>query len=273
MFNIKNSKMDLFEMTAKGFKFIKFKLKYSMNTSTLKSYVFLAFFMLFSCNKDKNEEPKYDHIFKFTFNESLNNWQGGFADYFPDPETGSIEHYELDFGHEFLPSPLDKTQKALMISSHNRSDDIFMFIKHQISGLEPSSKYLLVADIQLASQYPKQSVGIGGSPGSSVYLKLGATSIKPAPVLVEEAEVEIYRMNIDIGNQSQGGKDMVVIGDIGTLKDDFVYVFINRSNKGKPFTFSTDAEGKAWVIIGTDSGFEGKTTLYYNMVTLKLLKK
>jgi hypothetical protein len=34
------------------------------------------------------------------------------------------------------------------------------------------------------------------------------------------------------------------------------------------FTIRTDANGEVWVCIGTDSGFESRTTLYYNQITL-----
>jgi hypothetical protein len=34
------------------------------------------------------------------------------------------------------------------------------------------------------------------------------------------------------------------------------------------FTITTDANGEVWVCIGTDSGFEATTTLYYNQITL-----
>ena len=32
----------------------------------------------------------------------------------------------------------------------------------------------------------------------------------------------------------------------------------------------SDADGRLWVIIGTDSGFEGLTTLYYGTVSVVL---
>jgi len=34
------------------------------------------------------------------------------------------------------------------------------------------------------------------------------------------------------------------------------------------FNIATNAEGSVWVCIGTDSGFEGTTTLYYNKIEL-----
>lgn len=77
-------------------------------------------------------------------------------------------------------------------------------------------------------------------------------------------------MNIDKGNQSQGGNDMVVIGNVGIPGDEFSYTLIQRDNMQQPVRVRTDDSGNLWVIIGTDSGFEGTTTLYYNTVEVFL---
>ena len=41
-----------------------------------------------------------------------------------------------------------------------------------------------------------------------------------------------------------------------------------NDNIGHPFIFTTDHTGEAWLIIGTDSGFEAETALYYSSVTV-----
>ncbi|MCD4693477.1 MAG: T9SS type A sorting domain-containing protein, partial [Calditrichales bacterium] len=38
------------------------------------------------------------------------------------------------------------------------------------------------------------------------------------------------------------------------------------NNISHPFPITTDAGGEVWLIIGTDSGFEATTTLYYNKI-------
>ena len=37
-----------------------------------------------------------------------------------------------------------------------------------------------------------------------------------------------------------------------------------------PLSVSTDAEGRAWLIVGTDSGFEGLSALYYARISYTL---
>ena len=75
-------------------------------------------------------------------------------------------------------------------------------------------------------------------------------------------------MNIDKGNQKVPGVDMDTIGHIGVSDTTTEFTLINRKNTPKLFTIKTDVNGEVWVCIGTDSGFEGRSTLYYNQITL-----
>lgn len=114
-----------------------------------------------------------------------------------------------------LPSPLDTTRKSLILESMNRSDDAFMFIKKKITGLEPNKEYSLLFEIELASRYGTNSVGIGGSPGGSVYLKAGATSVEP----VKELKAGFYSLNVDKGAQNNDGTAAILLGNIGAGDD------------------------------------------------------
>jgi hypothetical protein len=196
----------------------------------------------------------------FDFQNGYQEWSGDFADY---PVTDSI-FYQLAFKRAHLPAPLDTGKYALMISGNNHSDDLFMFIKRKITGLTPNKVYKLLIEIELASDVPTNAVGIGGAPGESVFLKAGASLVEPLKI----ASDGFFLMNIDKSNQSMPGADMDTIGHIGVTDTTTVYTLIRRSNESRLFTFSTDEAGSVWVCIGTDSGFEGTTTLYYNKVTL-----
>lgn len=217
-------------------------------------------FLLSACQKDEVNKPGGENTYTYTFEKNTEEWVGDFADYF----VGEDDRFELSFRRTSLPDPLDQSQMALEISGRNLSDDLFMFIKRRITGLKPGAAYQLFFDIELASNAPENSVGIGGSPGSSVYLKAGATRLEPLAV----KEGEDWAMNIDKGNQSQGGEDMIVLGHVGTDKEEFEYTLISRNNADTPFSITADDNGELWVIIGTDSGFEGATTLYYNRIEL-----
>ena len=192
-------------------------------------------------------------VFSWNFSEGTQGWQGGFADY----PLGQEDLFNLDSGLRPLPSNLGDEQ-ALFIT-----DDLFMYFRNQITGLNPNTNYSVSFDLELASNAPDGSIGIGGSPANSVFLKAGATLIEPLAI-VDDPNESAIRLNIDKGNQSQGGRDTVVLGDIAKPDDGtFDYALITRNNNAEPFAFRTDDVGNAWLYFGTDSGFEGTTALFY----------
>jgi hypothetical protein len=214
--------------------------------------------LAFSCEKDDLLPPAKE--FNYDFSMNTEGWIADFADY----PTGEDTLFELTYQHDSLPIPLDTTAGALMLSGANRSDDLFMFIKRKVEGLAANTVYELRFQVEVATNAPDGSVGIGGSPANSVYIKAGATPIEPIPINNGE---DFYRMNIDIGNQSTDGVDMVVIDDFANGADDFIYQLKTIQNQ-KSITVTTDGEGSCWIILGTDSGFEGTTTIYFNSISV-----
>lgn len=196
-------------------------------------------------------------IFSWDFSQDSLGWQGGFADY-PQGEEG---FYELDFGLFPLPANLG-AHSALFITGNNHSDDLFMYFRHFVTGLTPQTTYHVTFNVELASNAPDGSFGIGGSPANSVYLKAGVTQVEP--LAQTKAGSNFLELNVEQGDQSQGGKDAVVLGDIAKPDDGtFDYALIKRDNSDDPFTFRADESGSAWLYFGTDSGYEGTTSLYY----------
>lgn len=220
--------------------------------------VLAVLFPLVSCNLSSDQRISV-FSFSFDFSTADQGWVGDFADY---PDGDSIG-YELLFKHDTLPTNLNqnKTKSALLISGNNGSDDLFMFVKRKLSGLRPNTTYELLFNVQMASNAPTNAVGVGGAPGESVYLKVGATIEEPK----KELDVDnMLRMNIDKGNQSEDGEDMIVIGHIGVAATTTQFTSIARNNNSaSSFIATTDNNGELWLIVGTDSGFEGTTTLYY----------
>ena len=223
----------------------------------------MALLLAGSCVSDEANSPSVFSL-SYDFAKADHGWTGDFADY---PKEDSIA-YELLFKHDTLPTNLNNngTVKALMTSGINMSDDLFMFIKKKISGLRPNTVYNILFNIRLASNAPTGAVGIGGAPGESVILKAGVTTVEPVKVLDGDSW---YRMNVDKGNQTAAGEDMMNLGNIGVAPGTTQYTVIFRNNNSRsPFHFTSDSSGEAWVVIGTDSGFEGKTTLYYIKIDL-----
>jgi len=175
----------------------------------------------------------------------------------------------LDSDHRELPSGLEGS--GIYIQGHNRSDDLSMFLKKSVDGLEPEATYLVTFRIDLATNVPGGMMGIGGSPGESVYVKAGATAIEP---LVREDLSGWLRMSIHKGNQATEGKDMINLGDIAHPElgesVEGEYKVKSLDNEGRDFQATTDENGSLWFIVGTDSGFEGLTALYYSEISMPL---
>ncbi|PPK99046.1 hypothetical protein [Parapedobacter indicus] len=221
--------------------------------------VSLLFFV--SCKKEEgNDQPTTIHS---DFSDGKDGWQAGFSEYNGD----NVESYELEEGIAILPSPLDETKTAYRISGMNRSDDLFMYLTKRVQGLQPGVTYHGRFTVRIASDAKSGGVGAGGAPGESVGLGVGLTVDQPTS---SPDENNFYRMNIDkIQQCCTDGDDMVVIGNVANGKDEYEYTLIERTGE---FSAVTDHQGVLWIIIGTDSGYEGKTTLYYSNIEVILEK-
>ncbi len=228
----------------------------------LKGFLVVLFaWTMVSCLPD--QEVRLYSV-SYMFADSAAGWKGDFADY-PVDSAG----YHLQFGLELLPLDIntDATKKALRISGINGSDDLFMFIKRKISGLRKNTTYQVLLNVRFASNAPTGEVEEGQVPGEGVYVKVGASTHEP----MKEIVGDYYRLNLDKGNQSEGGENMVVVGHIGVAPTTEKYVLIARSNSSTNSVFATTNDsGELWLIIGTDSGYGGQTTLYYTQVDVLL---
>ena len=199
----------------------------------------------------------------FSFETNADGWVVGFADL---PEDYDQSIYELDGGHRALPNGLDGA--GIFVQGHNRSDDLFMYLKQRVDGLTPAASYAVSATVDLATNAALASVGIGGSPGSSVFVKAGASTAEPEAAPDNTGHL---RMNIDKGNQSQGGSQMAVLGTVGhadIVGDEFRLKTLDSMDR--TVVVKADDSGSAWLIVGTDSGFEGLTRLYYDRISFTL---
>jgi hypothetical protein len=208
-------------------------------------------------------------IVTYDFSETDQGWQGDFTDY---PVNFDSEFYELEFAHRLLPEELDRAAKGLMLKGANRSDDLFMYLRKQLTALDPDTEYKVVLEVEFATDAPAGAVGIGGPPGEALFVKVGASNVEPLPVGGEMGGEPYYTLSVDKGWQSEGGDNAVVVGNAAKLdNDEFdVYEFKTLSNADSPITVRSDSDGTLWIFVGTDSGFEGTTTLYYTAISVTL---
>ena len=51
------------------------------------------------------------------------------------------------------------------------------------------------------------------------------------------------------------------------------YELLEQTSSGRDFEVTADGDGVVWFIVGTDSGFEGLITLYYDTISVVLEPK
>ncbi|MDB5318938.1 MAG: hypothetical protein JWN40_569 [Phycisphaerales bacterium] len=232
---------------------------------------------VFNSGKLVNGQKGRDRVLEavdadYVFTSRTLGWRSGFSDY----PVGRDADWELASGLRTPPAELNWPGQGFLLSGNNHSDDLFMFLKRQLGpevGLKPNTAYQVRFAVVFGSNGTSGSLGIGGSPGDSVFLKAGATTTEPKPVADQAGD---WRMNIDKSDQGQGGRDMTVVDTIanGVTADQASnppqYKEVERTQVHTS-TVTTDAQGRLWVIVGTDSGFEGTTSLYYRSISVRLL--
>jgi hypothetical protein len=218
-----------------------------------------------------NSEEDFSEVRTFSFERgSL-----GFEALFADRPPGEDQFYELDYQYEALPAPL-AVRRGVRLSGNNHSDDLAMLVKRELGGLTPDTLYKLELEMELASNVPTGCAGIGGSPGDSVYLKLGATTLEPM-ALTSNAPGDNgwLRLNFDYGQQSQSGENAKVVGTLANSYSCDVsatapWELKTLNTHGQNLRARTDADGALWVVAGSDSAFEGRTDWYLTALRVRL---
>lgn len=219
--------------------------------------------LLLACDADiRIRNGDLSERLRFDFENGEQGWQAGFSDY----DTELAAGFNLQSGVRSIP---ESNNSGFYLAGTNQSDDLFMFIKSRFRGLQASTRYVASVTINLVSNGGAGCAGIGGSPGESVYLKFGFAETEP-----QQAG---YDLNVAKGNQSNGGANANVIGNIAV--NGLACDGTNLGNKTVTSTsqteleFTTTEDGRIWLFIGTDSGFEGRTEIYFDQIELTVQPK
>jgi hypothetical protein len=211
---------------------------------------------------------------EFDFCHGAQGWEAGFAEYAQEME-GTMQ---LEAGIRPLPSELGIEGTGYYLEGMNHSDDLFMFLKRRLGtddGVVPGQEYRIKFTIVFASNAPSGAAGIGGSPGESVFLKAGASTVEPEVYL--DTATNYYLMNVDKGSgNGDSGEAASVTGHIANgLSADEIdmenppYVSLKRQHE-HVCTVTASPDGELWLLVGTGSGFEGLTGIYYQRIAVTL---
>jgi hypothetical protein len=114
-----------------------------------------------------------------------------------------------------------------------------------------------------------------GRPGEDVFLKAGATPLEPLTTIGSDGG-RVVLVNVDQGVQANSGRNAVVLG---TIENSVPCEFVDglmilrwelKTFRSTPHALSVQADdqGRVWLIVGTDSGFEAQTAIYYTRVSV-----
>ncbi len=219
-------------------------------------------------------ETAFDQSFSFNLDRGKQQFEALFLDY----REGEEELMELEWGHESLPDAWSM-RNGIRISGNNRTDDLMMVLMRPLDGLEPDTRYRLELEMQFATSVPSGCVGVGGAPGESVFMRLGAAGEKPDYVLEDSGtdSPPMRRPSIDLGQQSQPGRYALAAGDMANGLDDEWCTESDRpwrmkriSTAGQTFEVTTDENGRLWIYGLSDSGFESTSTWYLMEFVVRL---
>ncbi|TFE25979.1 copper amine oxidase N-terminal domain-containing protein [Cohnella luojiensis] len=217
----------------------------------------------------QNTEVRDSITVSYNFSEGNDGWKGDFADL---PVDYNKDIYELQYARELLPlGDANKTNYGLKLKGVNRSDDLFMFLTRKVDDLKPNTAYQVKLDFGMYTSESGGMMGVGGSPSEAVKVKAGVINKEPAAIQKDDGGSLYYRMNIDKGIQSESGADAKVLGDI--TKPDSGKEGYQRVNFSYSAAVTTNAKGDLFLLIGTDSGYEGLTTLYFDDIKLTATQK
>jgi hypothetical protein len=218
--------------------------------------------------------PVLTFSFDFT-GGSGQGWEAGFADYSPGMEVRTTGEIRL------LPPEIG-SGTAWYLSGWNVSDDLFSFLRRGLDrrdGIIPGQNYLITYTVTLATNAGPECGGVGGAPGESVSIKLGGASHRPEPVLIPASRsasgFDFIQMNIDKGNQSQGGVHGSTAGTVTSEEPipcgGAVFAPLVRYHEHR-YAIRSSPDGDLWLLFGTDSGFEGFNQIYVQKIDVGLTR-
>lgn len=198
---------------------------------------------------------------KFDFSKDYQGWSYGVADYVAGHEQA------IGFACKYsrLPQPLNTTKSALFLSAKNPGEGLFFFIKRQITGLKPMTKYEVEYNMELASNAPSET-SANDYTSQDVFIKAGATTHEPKSI---QNGIR-FEMNLDKGNKNTDGVNAKMIGNIGNGTNQPTFTLMERNSANKKIEVVTDEDGNMWLILGFDAAYQARTTLFISYLNINV---
>ena len=136
-----------------------------------------------------------------------------------------------------------------------------MFFKGPMNGLRGGALHKVTVSLEFATNAPSGCFGVGGSPGESVWIKAGVTAVEPLPIRDGSYLAYEHRHRTSIRQRCTGG---------GARQHCQLQKLRAAASVGAQDLAGLDAvtdldtaDGRVWLLFGTDSGFESRTEIYF----------
>jgi hypothetical protein len=209
--------------------------------------------------------------FSYDFRSGAEGWQADFADYPPAQRP----FFELSAEIRPLPAELGINGTGFHIQGKNLSDDLFMFLKRRLTvadGVVPGQTYQVTFTLVFASNAQSGCIGVGGAPGESVLMKAGASPAEPQVITAPVSDPRVSpwaRLNVDKSGLAASVSSNIANG-LPCNPFSSPYVSIQRQHQHTSLV-NASSQGELWLLVGTDSGFESTTSLYYQRIDVNLV--
>lgn len=211
-----------------------------------------------ACESEDPTRPEPDPMsFAFDFDAGGHGWLADFVDFPLDQEA------EVGFVSDRRPlrAPLDENRSALYHRGLNLSDDLFMYHKRRVHGLEPGATYRVHFRAEFATTVATDCIS-----GLALFLKAGAVVDEPQRV-IGNADGWV-RLSADKGIQTDIGDDVILLGEMrsttpGCPEDE---LGLGELESDDALTVTADEDGAVWLFFGEESVFEIAHEVYYTFV-------
>ena len=188
------------------------------------------------------------------------NQAAGWVADFVDVPASQESDVQFEAGTRPLPDNLGAGQQGLYHAGTNISDDLFMFFRKQVSGLEPGTTYRATFELTFAS-----TAGAGCDVGpSSIWIKAGLSPQAPSRTVDGSGNL---RLTVDKGQQENDGTAALNLGDIRNAvpgcPSNGAWGGRTITSGSRSLTVTTTPEGSLWLFFGSESGFEIRHELYF----------
>jgi len=215
---------------------------------------------------------------EFKKRESLGLPLGPTAPIPEDDDSGADEtHWRLQSG--IFPLPDGLKGFGYLVQGTNHSDDLDMYLVRRFGpqqGFRPHSNYQIQVTVDLAGDAPRNAIGTGGDPELHVQAVL-VTGFVPTRFKVDSENWVRHLKPLENFSRALVATNGVCDASDAATEDrcDLQTRIPFELKKGKPssvLNVRTDSSGRFWLMVGTHSGFESFTGIYYTRIQMKVLK-